>query len=155
MLTSGLISSNSNEWRTPQDLFNQLDKEFQFTLDPCSTDNNALCPNHFTQEDDGLTQSWGGYRCFVNPPYGREIGLWVRKAYEESLKPDTLCVLLIPARTDTSYWHDWIFGKAREIRFIRGRVRFRLGENTNSPAPFPSAIVIFGSISSPYSWAVC
>lgn len=81
---------------------------------------------------------------FCNPPYGRTIGDWVRKAYEESLKPGTQCVLLIPARTDTAYWHDWIFGKASEIRFLRGRVKF-VGEDGESKqsAPFPSAVVIY------------
>lgn len=140
----GLMSSNTNEWYTPIDLFKKLDDEFNFNLDPCCTKQSAKCNSFFTQEDDGLIQDWGGCNVFVNPPYGREIKHWIRKCYEESLKPNTVIVALIPARTDTSYWHDYIFGKAFDIRFLRGRVKFENinGEALNS-APFPSAVVVF------------
>ena len=131
-----MMSSNTNEWSTPQDLFNDLDAEFHFTLDPCSTDQNAKCDHHFTKEDDGLQKEWVG-SVFMNPPYGREIGKWIKKAYEESLKGATV-VCLIPSRTDTAYWHDYVM--RGEVRFIRGRLYF--GDGTG-PAPFPSAIVIF------------
>lgn len=133
-----MFSSNSNEWATPQDFYNELHKEFNFNLDPCATPENAKCEKYFTIEDDGLKQNWGGQTVFCNPPYGRDIGKWVEKSYRESLNGSTV-VMLIPARTDTKYFHDFIFGKA-EVRFIRGRLKF--GNSKNS-APFPSAVVIF------------
>lgn len=136
-----MFSSKSNEWDTPQDFYDKLNKEFGFSLDPCSTHSNAKCEKHFTQEEDGLLQDWGGHIVFMNPPYGRDISRWVQKAYEESKKPDTTVVCLIPARTDTSYWHDYIFGKAADIRFIRGRLKFG---NSKNAAPFPSAVIVFG-----------
>ncbi len=136
-----MFSSKSNEWDTPQDFYDKLNKEFGFNLDPCSTHSNAKCEKHFTQEEDGLLQDWGGHMVFMNPPYGRDISRWVQKAYEESKKPDTTVVCLIPARTDTSYWHDYIFGKAADIRFIRGRLKFG---NSKNAAPFPSAVIVFG-----------
>lgn len=132
-------SSKSNEWATPMKLFNELNKEFDFTLDPCSTHENAKCKKHFTIKENGLKRSWSKETVFMNPPYGREIKKWVEKAYKESLKGATV-VCLIPARTDTTYWHDFIFGKADDIRFLRGRLKF--GDSKNS-APFPSAIVIY------------
>lgn len=134
-----MYSSKSNEWATPQDLFNKLDEEFKFTLDPCSTDENAKCKKHYTIKEDGLSQSWGGERVFVNPPYGRDIKKWVKKSWEEGRKKNTIVVMLIPARTDTSYFQDYIYNRS-EIRFISGRVKFGDGK---SGAPFPSMIVIF------------
>lgn len=122
-------------------MFNELDAEFHFTLDAASTDDNAKCAEHFTPETDGLEKSWGGHSVFCNPPYGRKLPRWVEKAHRESQKPGTTIVLLIPARTDTSYWHDHIFGHASEIRFLRGRVHFSDG----NAAPFPSAVVVFRS----------
>ena len=135
-----MFSSKSNEWDTPQDFYDKLNKEFEFNLDPCSTHDNAKCEKHFTQKEDGLLQDWGGHIVFMNPPYGRNINKWVQKAYEESKKPDITVVCLIPARTDTSYWHDYIFGKAADIRFIRGRLKFG---NSKNAAPFPSAVIVF------------
>ncbi|MDS0981102.1 phage N-6-adenine-methyltransferase [Staphylococcus hominis] len=132
-------SSKSNEWATPQNLFDELNKEFNFTLDPCATDENAKCSKYFTIEDDGLSKDWSNDVVFMNPPYGREIKKWIKKAYEESLNGATV-VCLIPARTDTTYWHDFIFDKADDIRFLRGRLKF--GGSKNS-APFPSAIVVY------------
>lgn len=140
MINESLFSSNSNEWATPQKFFDELNAEFHFNLDPCSTHQNAKCPKHFTLDEDGLSQNWGGYKVFCNPPYGRDIATWVRKCYEESRKPNTLVVMLIPARTDTSYFHDYIYHKAREIRFIRGRLHFN---ESKQGAPFPSMVVIF------------
>lgn len=138
-MNRALLSSNTNEWSTPRAFYAALDAEFHFNLDPCSTRENRKCAKYFTVEDDGLKQDWGGYRVFCNPPYGREIADWVRKCSEEAKKPDTLVVMLIPARTDTAYFHDYIYNRAREIRFVRGRLHF----NEAGPAPFPSMVVIF------------
>ena len=132
-------SSETMEWETPMDLFKILDDEFHFTLDPCATEKNHKCDKYYTKEENGLLQNWGGNRVFCNPPYGRQIHKWVRKAYEESLKDNTIVVLLIPARTDTTYFHDYILHRS-EIRFVEGRIRF--GE-AKMNAPFASMIVIF------------
>lgn len=140
MISKVLFSSNKTEWETPGLLFNELDREFNFTLDVCATAENAKCKRYFSPEDDGLSQSWQGEVCFMNPPYGREVGAWVKKAYEESVKGATV-VCLLPARTDTAWFHDYIYGKA-EIRFLRGRLKFSGAKNS---APFPSMIVIFNS----------
>lgn len=133
-----LFSSCTSEWYTPQYLFDVLDREFHFTLDPCSTDENAKCEKHFTKEQDGLNQDWSGETVFCNPPYGREIIDWVRKCYEHFVGGGT-AVMLIPARTDTKWFHQYVYGKA-EVRFIKGRVKFG-GAKFN--APFPSMIVIY------------
>lgn len=134
-----LFSSASEEWETPQELFDRLNSIYHFNLDPASTDENAKCSLHFTRQDDGLSKNWGGYRVFCNPPYGRGIGKWVQKAWEESRKPGTLVVMLLPARTDTRWFHDYCMKGS--VKFIRGRLKF--GKSRNS-APFPSMIVIFG-----------
>lgn len=134
-----MFSSEDMTWATPPDFFNRLDKEFNFTLDPCCVPETAKCDTYFTPKDDGLKQSWRGYTVFMNPPYGRAIGNWLKKAYEESLNQNTKVVCLIPSRTDTKYWHDYCM-KASEIRFVKGRLKF--GDSKNS-APFPSAIVVF------------
>lgn len=134
-----MFSSRSDNWATPTDLFNKLNEEFHFNLDPCANAYNHKCDRYFTKEQDGLKQNWGGNRVFCNPPYGKEINKWVLKCSEESKKNNTLVVMLIPARTDTRWFHDYIYEKA-EIRFIKGRLRF--GESKN-PAPFPSMIVVF------------
>ena len=131
--------SKTNEWSTPWDFFNQLNDEFHFTLDPCCTHENRKCEKYFTQDDDGLSKSWDNETVFCNPPYGREIGKWVKKASEAR---GGVVVMLIPSRTDTSYFHDYIYGKA-ELRFVRGRLKFGDGK---APAPFPSMIVIFRNV---------
>jgi len=133
-----LFSSKSHEWATPRWLFAQLDDEFNFTLDPCATDENATCEEYFTKEIDGLKQNWTGM-VFCNPPYGRCIGKWVAKAFEEVKKGGATVVMLLPARTDTKWFHEYIYGQA-EIRFLKGRLKF--GDSKNS-APFPSMIVVF------------
>ena len=125
---------------TPKKLFDELNMVFHFTLDPCALPENAKCEKFFTPEDDGLSQNWGGHRVFCNPPYGREIADWVKKAYEESEKPDTLVVMLLPVRTDTAWFHDYVLGNA-DIHFLRGRLRFG---GAKDPAPFPSMLVYFG-----------
>ena len=134
-----MFSSEKDDWETPQDFFDELDREFHFDLDPAADSSNHKCDNYFTKETDGLSREWGGRRVFLNPPYGTVIKKWVRKAYEESRKANTTVVMLIPARTDTAYFHDYIYGKA-EIRFIRGRLKF---SNAKNAAPFPSMICIF------------
>ena len=139
MNTRVMFSSSTDLWATPQSFFDQLNNEFRFTLDPCATAENAKCHSFYTKEDDGLKQDWGGQIVFCNPPYGRKIKDWVRKCYEESKKPNTVVVMLIPARTDTAYFHDYIYKKS-EVRFIRGRLKF--GDAKNS-APFPSMVVVF------------
>lgn len=144
MMTSkqyeGMFSSKSDEWETPQKTFDELNDEFRFDLDPCADESNHKCEKYFTKEQDGLLQDWGGFSVFCNPPYGKELSKWVMKSYWESQKPNTVVVMLIPARTDTRWFHDYIYGKA-EIRFIKGRLRFN---NSKSNAPFPTMIVVFG-----------
>lgn len=146
MNTDVMFSSASVEWETPQDLFDQLNKEFNFTLDVCATAQNAKCPNYIPRETDGLAISWEGRTCWMNPPYGREIGKWIEKAKMESLAGATV-VCLLPARTDTRWFHDFIWNENMKrpqgfvsIRFIKGRLKF--GGASNS-APFPSMIVVF------------
>jgi site-specific DNA-methyltransferase (adenine-specific) len=140
-----MFSSKTNEWSTPDDFYQKLNKMFgPFSLDPCSDGINNKTVKFFTPKDNGLEQDWGGNNVFMNPPYGREIGKWIKKAYEEGLKPLTQVVCLIPARTDTTYWHEYVM-KANLIYFVKGRLKF--GDSTNS-APFPSAVVVFDS--SPY-----
>lgn len=133
-----MYSSKSNEWATPLDFYKKLDNEFHFNLDPCSDDTNYKCEKHYTLEEDGLSQNWGGCRVFCNPPYS-EISKWVEKAFREGHKDNTIVVLLIPARTDTRYFHDYILHRS-EIRFVKGRLKFGDGKNS---APFPSMVVIF------------
>jgi len=129
--------SQRHDWATPQPLFDALNAEFGFTLDPCALPHNAKCAKFYTPEDDGLAQDWSGERVFMNPPYGRAIKDWMRKAYE-SAQGGALVVCLVPARTDTAWWHD--YAARGEVRFIRGRVKFGDGKQG---APFPSALVIF------------
>lgn len=137
MLTSGLTSSNTDEWATPQDLFDELNATFRFTLDPCATPENAKCAKFYTKEQDGLKQDWGGAVIWCNPPYGREIGKWVQKCAEHK----GVAVMLIPARTDTRWWHSYIDKNPdAHVYFIKGRLKFGGCKN---PAPFPSAIVVY------------
>ncbi len=172
-----MFSSLSDEWETPDDLFNELNKEFNFTLDPCATHENHKCNKYYTKEDDGLSKDWSKEVVFMNPPYSRaekpckpnckkSICIrrgyhidkykpgqedWIRKAYEEYKKGATV-VMLLPARTDTEAFHKYIYKKATEIRFLKGRLKFKnrllpsWNEDGNykvSPAPFPSMIVIY------------
>jgi len=132
----GMFTGARDTWETPQDLFARLDAEFGFTLDPCCTHETAKCKRHFTPEEDGLSQEWGDEVVFMNPPYGRQIGKWMAKAWA-SAQQGALVVCLIPARTDTAWWHT--YAMRGDVRFLRGRVHFSSG----GPAPFPSAVVIF------------
>ena len=135
-----MFSSASNEWATPQAFFDKLNNIFgPFTLDAEASSDNYKVATYYTQSDDSLSQDWSSNRVFLNPPYGSKLKDWVKKAYEEGQKDNTVVVMLIPARTDTKYWHEFVM-KADEIRFVKGRLKF--GEGTNS-APFPSAVVIF------------
>ena len=136
-------SSKKDDWETPQSFFDTLHEKYNFTLDAAATDDNAKLSSYYTEQDNALEQKWEG-RVFVNPPYGREIKHWVKKAYEESLEPYNECVVMvIPSRTDTTYWHDYIFGKATDIDFIRGRLKFEVNGEPKQPAPFPSAVVTY------------
>ena len=139
-----MFSSKSDEWGTPVDFFNKLNKRFNFTLDPCSTSKNKKCEKFYTVEEDGLSKSWKGETVFVNPPYGN-ISAWVQKAYDES-REGAFVALLIPSRTDTKYWHDLIMPAASHIFFVKGRLKFDNGAATNNSAPFPSAVIIFGGM---------
>lgn len=135
-----MFSSATDMWATPQDLFDELNAEFHFTLDPCATAENAKCKKFYTMAEDGLKQDWEGETVFCNPPYGRVIYDWVKKCYTESLKPGTVVVALIPARTDTRYFHEFVYHKVKDIRFIKGRLKFG---NAKHNAPFPSMVVVF------------
>lgn len=137
-----MLSSEDMTWETPQDFFDELNKEFNFTLDPCATKETAKCKKYYTKETDGLSKDWSGEVVFCNPPYGREIKHWVKKCSEEGKKSDTTVVMLIPARTDTIYFHEFIYNKT-EIRFIKGRLKFGGKQKGSGSAPFPSMIVIF------------
>lgn len=139
MINQGMFTSNSNEWGTPQKLFDELNEEFNFTLDPCADELNHKCEKYYNKAQDGLKQSWVGETVFCNPPYGRELPKWVEKCYKEHIEHNITVIMLIPARTDTSYFHDYIYHNS-EIRFIRGRLKFSDGKN---PAPFPSMIVVY------------
>jgi phage N-6-adenine-methyltransferase len=134
-----MFSSKSDEWETPQHFFNKLNKIYKFTLDPCCTKETAKCEKFYTPQDNGLSKSWTDETVFVNPPYG-DIKTWVKKAHDESVNNNAVVVLLIPARTDTRYWHDFIMKEAESIYFVKGRLKF--GNSVNS-APFPSAVVVF------------
>jgi phage N-6-adenine-methyltransferase len=138
-LNQGMFASASDEWETPREFFDAVDKVYHFDLDVCATHSNAKCGRYFTKADNGLIQKWSGV-CWMNPPYGREISLWVRKAYESSLDAETVVICLLPARTDTRWWHDYVIASAERIRFIRGRLRF----SGKGSAPFPSALAVFG-----------
>ena len=131
-------SSCCHTWATPRQWYDYLDLEFGFTLDPCCEHETAKCAKHYTPAEDGLAQSWQDERVYMNPPYGREIGKWMRKAYEEARDNGALVVCLVPARVDTEWWHR--YASKGEVRFPKGRVTFGEAE---APAPFPSAIVIF------------
>ena len=152
-----VFSSETVEWATPQDFFDRCAAEFgPFDLDVCATPENAKCARFFTRADDGLAQPWAPARCWMNPPYGREMGVWVRKAHDEAQR-GALVVCLVPARTDVAWWHDW--GMKAEIRLLRGRLRFQRADgallSNNCPsvregrhaptttAPFATALLVF------------
>ena len=127
------------DWETPQWLYKILDDKFHFTLDPCSSDLNHKCEKYYTEKENGLLQNWDNDVTFVNCPYGNDIKNWVKKASESK----GVVVMLIPARTDTRYWHDYIFNKASEVWFLKGRIKFETDRIPLNSAPFPSAIIIY------------
>ena len=141
MLTKGLFTSKTDEWGTPKSIFDELNKTFHFTIDVCADASNHKCEKYFTKEQDGLRQDWGGGVIWCNPPYGREIGKWVEKCAMHR----GVAVMLVPARTDTKWWQDYIYHNPNaQVRFFRGRLKFNDGKN---PAPFPSALIIFCNLS--------
>lgn len=133
-----LFSHKSCEWETPKDLFEGLNKQYDFNLDVCATKENAKCACFFDKKDDGLIKEWKRKRIWCNPPYGNEISKWVKKAYDSRFDNEII-VMLLPARTDTRWFHEYIYNKA-EVVFLKGRLKF--GNSKNS-APFPSMIVVF------------
>ena len=136
------FSSQSMEWATPWPLFNSLAKKYgPFTLDVCASPDNAKCKNFYSLQDDALSKNWKGI-CWMNPPYGREIHKWVAYAWQEACLENNAkrVVCLVPARTDTGWWHDYVIKQALSIEFIRGRIKF--GGAVHN-APFPSAVVVF------------
>lgn len=137
MNTDLMFSSKTDIWSTPQSFFDKLDAEFHFTLDVCASMENAKCDRYFTETDDGLHKEWRGV-CWMNPPYGREMPKWIRKAHEAALN-GAIVVCLLPSRTDTKAWHEYVMA-AHEVRFVRGRLKFG---GCSSSAPFPSAVVVF------------
>ena len=136
-MNAGMFTSSTDEWPTPHWLFDALNREFEFTLDPCATHENTRCVRHFTRDEDGLKQDWRNHVVWMNPPYGREIGRWMKKAFESAQFGATV-VCLVPSRTDTFWWHR--YAMKGEIRLLRGRLTFVGGKH---PAPFPSALVVF------------
>lgn len=131
--------SDNPEWATPQYVFDQLDREFLFTLDVCADASNHKCERYFTMEDDGLSHDWTGEVCWMNPPYGRAIGAWVKKAADSAEKDGTIVVGLVPCRTDTRWWQENVM-RADEIRFVKGRLKFG---KAGMGAPFANAIVVW------------
>lgn len=133
-----MFSKASDNWTTPKEFYEKWNKSYHFTLDPCATDENHLCDKYFTIKTDGLKQDWSADVAFVNPPYSQSK-LWIKKAYEES-KRGAIVVMLLPARTDTKVWHEYIFTYAASIIFVKGRLKFNGSKNC---APFPSAVIVF------------
>ena len=129
------FSSQDDTWSTPQDLFDTLDAEFHFILDVCALPSSAKCVDYYTPQDDAFTKPWFG-TCWMNPPYGRQIGRWMERAFTVS-RLGVVVVCLVPARTDTRWW--WDYARPCEVRFLRGRLRFG---NAAQGAPFPSAVVV-------------
>ena len=137
-----MFSKKSDEWATPQWLFDSMNQKYGFTLDPSATPENAKCSKFYTMEDDGLSKNWAGERVFINPPYSKCYD-WVKKAHKEAQQENTKVVMLLPARTDTKWFHEFCMDKkvTSEIVFVKGRLKF--GDQTNA-APFPSMIIVFG-----------
>jgi site-specific DNA-methyltransferase (adenine-specific) len=136
-ISRALYSSRTDEWPTPRTFFAKLNAEFRFTLDPCASVKNATCRTFYTKVQDGLKQDWKNHRVFCNPPYGRTMRDWAKKCYEAS-QLGALVVLLAHSRTDALWFHDWVYGKAYEIRFVRGRLKFGDGRSL-SPSAQPKA----------------
>lgn len=141
-MNESMFSSNTIYWETPQDTFDKYNLIYQFDVDVCALPENAKCSAFYTEEQDGLAQNWAFKTCWMNPPYGREIKHWVQKAYEESRKEGTIVVGLLPSRTDTRWFHDYIYNKEKvQVEFLKGRLKFGAAKNS---APFPSMVVVWG-----------
>lgn len=138
-INKGLFSSAKDDWETPQDFFEEWNKQFHFSVDACANDSNHKCNRYFSKEQNGLEQDWGGETVWCNPPYGKSIGQWVRKCWTEAQKGKTKVVALLPARTDTRWFHDYVYGKAI-VYFVKGRLKFG---NAKHSAPFPSMVCIW------------
>lgn len=140
MINEGLFTSKTDNWATPQAFFDKLNDKYNFTLDVCADMSNRKCELYYSISDNGLEQDWSNNVVWCNPPYGKYIKFWIEKAANEA-ENETKIVMLLPARTDTRYFHDFIYNNPRaKIEFIKGRLKF--GDSKNS-APFPSMIVIF------------
>jgi site-specific DNA-methyltransferase (adenine-specific) len=139
---NGRYNGNGRHWATPPEIFDPLNEEFNFTLDPCATPETAKCERFFTEEDDGLAQDWGSERVFMNPPYGKEVYAWTFKA-RESARKGALVVGLLPASLDLKWWHEDVLGWASEVRCIRGRVRFLTGGPYRASGFFASVVVVW------------
>ena len=144
MINSGLFSSNTCEWATPKNFFNELNNEFHFTLDPCATELNHKCDKYYTIKENGLEQNWKGEIVFCNPPYGKEISKWVKKCYEEHKKNGITVVMLIPARTDTSYFHDYIYERLLQQNGSYGIKQFNAWNYSNEDMIKYNALVKVG-----------
>lgn len=139
-MNEALLSTGKDDWETPLEFFKKLDEEFHFTLDPCCTEKTAKCKKFYTEQENGLVQDWSGETVFCNPPYSTKLqDEFVKKCYEEGKKANTTVVDLLPARTDTKRFYQYVWGKA-EVRFIQGRLKF---VGAKDPAPFPSMVVIW------------
>ena len=134
-----MFSSKTDEWSTPQDLFDKLNEEFHFDLDVCANESNHKCALYYDRKQDGLKMPWTDHVVWCNPPYGREIGKWVKKSYFELCAHGTTIVMLLPARTDTRWFHNYVLGWST-IRFLQGRLKFG---NCKNSAPFPSMLAIY------------
>ena len=139
---NGRYNGNGRHWETPPEIFDPLEDEFRFTLDPCATPETAKCKRYYTEASDGLSAPWVNERVFMNPPYGREVYAWTKKAREAAANNYSLVVGLLPASTDLAWWHDDVIGHA-EVRYIRGRVRFLTGGPYRASGFFASVICIW------------
>lgn len=139
MINNGMFTSKTDEWETPQAFFNEWDRQFHFTLDACANEKNHKCDKYYTKEDNGLVKDWGGEIVWCNPPYGKNISEWVKKCHIELQKKGTVIVALLPARTDTKWFHEYVYYEALTY-FVKGRLKF--GDSKNS-APFPSMVCIW------------
>ena len=139
---NGRYNGRGREWETPPEVFDPLNQEFQFTLDPCATAATAKCKHFFSEADNGLDQDWGHERVFMNPPYGREVAVWTRKA-RDSARKGALVVGLLPASTDLAWWHEDVLLACAEVRYLRGRVRFLTGGPYRASGFFASVIVVW------------
>jgi site-specific DNA-methyltransferase (adenine-specific) len=157
-----VFSHQSDEYITPKWLFDKLNECYHFTLDPCANIINHQCDKYYTMEDDGLSKSWVNENVFINPPYSN-IKAWIKKAHDESyISRKNYYVLLVPSRTDTRWFHDYVLDCAIEVNFIRGRLKFDNpmfpswradGSHKVSPAPFPSMVIVYNA--DIYHWNCC